>query len=79
MCMEKSLEDLGSIDEVINAFKPTKKAGKFYETHKPITVWIPNDEKDSYDALQEMSDQEFSKVVRDVVVLTIHRASDRSA
>lgn len=68
-----------SIQEALNDFTPVKKAGKFYETHQPITVWVPNDSKTDYDKIQLSSGQDFSKVLRDVVVSAIAFAKQKIA
>lgn len=41
-----------------------------------LTVWVPRDAKARYDRIQSLTNRQFSKKVRDVLLLTIEEAEE---
>jgi hypothetical protein len=68
-----------SFDDILENFSAGEHDETFHERHKPLTVWIPNTQKSKYDNLQKKSGFEFSKRLREIIILAIEKAEQRAS
>lgn len=40
---------------------------------KPITIWIPEEQKEKYDHIQALTKRKFARLLREVIVTSIDR------
>ncbi len=65
----KSLDDiLGDFDNI-----KTEKCGE----RRPITVWVSEETKAQYDQIQVDSSKQFSKKIRELVIMAINKTSQK--
>jgi hypothetical protein len=70
--------DMKSLDDVLVNFDPGKQEATFHERNKPLTVWVPNETKEMYDTIQNNSGFEFSKRLREIIILAIEKTASRT-
>lgn len=62
-----------SLDDIMLSFDPGEEESNFHESHKPLTVWVPNDQKMKYSRIQKKSRNKFSKKLRELIIRAIEK------
>lgn len=68
-----------TIDDILNAFDSAEDEDEKIRNGRTLTIWVSPETKKKYDAIQRRSGRRFSKILKQVIELSIDRKFDCDA